>query len=132
MHVASTATRSRVTLGSRGHVSSTDEAVLHAGTFLRGVLEKLGIEPEVRRIGTFKSAGDQLLRKDMSDSQREQLTAILEDVTLGFKQTIAEARGKSIEEVRIPGSISLGVLFGLPRACMWPGRQVYQEQRGPM
>ena len=70
---------------------------------MRGVLEKLGIEPEVRRIGTFKSAGDQLLRKDMSDSQREQLTAILEDVTLGFMQTIAEARGKSIEEVCAPG-----------------------------
>ena len=60
----------------------------------------MGIEPEVRRIGTFKSAGDQLLRKDMSDSQREQLTAILEDVTLGFKQTIADARCKTVEEVR--------------------------------
>ncbi len=72
---------------------------MSAGTFLRGVLEKVGIEPEVRRIGTFKSAGDQLLRKDMSDSQREQLTAILEDVTLGFKQTVADARGKTVEEV---------------------------------
>lgn len=27
---------------------------------------QLGIEPEVRRIGKYKSAGDQLLRKDMS------------------------------------------------------------------
>ena len=36
------------------------------GTFLRGVLDKVGVEPEIRRIGKFKSAGDQLLRKDMS------------------------------------------------------------------
>jgi protease-4 len=37
-----------------------------SGTFLRGVLDKVGVLPEVRRIGKFKSAGDQLLRSDMS------------------------------------------------------------------
>lgn len=37
-----------------------------AGTFLRGVLDKVGVEPELVRIGKFKSAGDQLLRTDMS------------------------------------------------------------------
>jgi hypothetical protein len=35
------------------------------GTFLRGVLDKVGVEPQVKRIGAYKSAGDQLLRKDM-------------------------------------------------------------------
>ena len=38
----------------------------HAGTFLRGVLDKVGVQPELVRIGKFKSAGDQLLRTDMS------------------------------------------------------------------
>ena len=33
----------------------------------------MGVEPEVRRIGKYKSAGDQLLREDMSEAQREQL-----------------------------------------------------------
>lgn len=28
-----------------------------AGTFLRGVLEKVGVEPQVKRIGKYKSAG---------------------------------------------------------------------------
>lgn len=51
-----------------------------AGTFLRGVLEKVGVEPEVRRIGKYKSAGDQLLRSDMSEPQREQLSALLDDI----------------------------------------------------
>ena len=37
-----------------------------AGTFLRGVLDKVGVQPELVRIGKFKSAGDQLLRSDMS------------------------------------------------------------------
>nr|POF12138.1 serine protease sppa, chloroplastic [Quercus suber] len=32
-------------------------------SFLRGVLDNVGIEPEVERIGKYKSAGDQLTCK---------------------------------------------------------------------
>lgn len=70
-----------------------------AGTFLRGVLEKVGVEPQVRRIGKYKSAGDQLLRKDMSDAQREQLDALLEDIYQEFIRTVSQARGKTPQEV---------------------------------
>ncbi len=70
-----------------------------AGTFLRGVLEKVGIEPQVKRIGKYKSAGDQLLLKDMSEPQREQLTALLEDIYEGFTSTIAKDRNKTVQEV---------------------------------
>ncbi|KAI3438408.1 hypothetical protein D9Q98_000839 [Chlorella vulgaris] len=70
-----------------------------AGTFLRGALEKVGIEPEVRRIGKYKSAGDQLLREDMSEPQREQLTALLDDIYDGFVADVAASLGKSQEEV---------------------------------
>jgi len=66
---------------------------------LRGVLEKVGIEPQVKRIGKYKSAGDQLLLKDMSEPQREQLTALLEDIYEGFTNTIAKDRNKTVEEV---------------------------------
>ena len=31
-----------------------------SGSFLRGTLDKVGVEPEIRRIGAYKSAGDQL------------------------------------------------------------------------
>ena len=74
---------------------------MHAGTFLRGVLEKVGVEPQVKRIGKYKSAGDQLLLKDMSEPQREQLTALLEDIYEGFTSTVAHDRKKTVEEVRI-------------------------------
>lgn len=33
------------------------EGRAHAGSFLRGVLEKAGVEPQVKRIGKYKSAG---------------------------------------------------------------------------
>lgn len=64
-------------------------------------MEKVGIEPQVKRIGKYKSAGDQLLRRDMSEPQREQLTALLEDIYEGFTATIAKDRNKTIEEVTI-------------------------------
>lgn len=69
------------------------------GTFLRGVLDKVGVEPEVRRIGKYKSAGDQLLREDMSEAQREQLSTLLDDIYEDFVSGIAHGRGKTKEEV---------------------------------
>ena len=63
------------------------------------MLEKVGVEPQVKRIGKYKSAGDQLLLKDMSEPQREQLTALLEDIYEGFTSTIAKDRKKTVEEV---------------------------------
>ena len=71
----------------------------HAGSFLAGVLEKAGIQPQVKRLGKYKSAGDQLARKDMSEAQKEQLTALLEDIYEHFTTTIASSVGKSKEEV---------------------------------
>jgi protease-4 len=68
-----------------------------AGTFLRGVLDKVGVEPQVQRIGAYKSAGDQLLRRDMSEAQREQLGELLDDIYENFLDTVAEARSKTRE-----------------------------------
>ncbi|CAD7696645.1 unnamed protein product [Ostreobium quekettii] len=70
-----------------------------SATFLRGTLNKIGIEPQVRRIGKYKSAGDQLLREDMSEPQREQLTALLEDLYSGFVAGVAKSRSKAENEV---------------------------------
>ncbi|GIL57850.1 hypothetical protein Vafri_13078 [Volvox africanus] len=69
------------------------------GAFLRGVLDKVGVEPQVKRIGAYKSAGDQLLRRDMAPEQREQLSAIQGDVVEEFLRQVAAARGKTREEV---------------------------------
>lgn len=63
-------------------------------------MEKVGVEPQVKRIGKYKSAGDQLLLRDMSEPQREQLTALLEDIYEGFTTTVAHDRKKTVEEVR--------------------------------
>ena len=59
----------------------------------------MGVKPEVRRIGKYKSAGDQLLRADMSEAQREQLSSLLDDIYGGFVQGVASSRGKTTQEV---------------------------------
>lgn len=47
----------------------------------------------MQRIGKYKSAGDQLLRKDISDANREMLTAILDDTYFNWISAIAAAKG---------------------------------------
>ncbi|KAJ3694775.1 hypothetical protein LUZ60_000152 [Juncus effusus] len=67
--------------------------------FLRGVLEKIGVEPEVERIGKYKSAGDQLARKNLSEEVREMLTLILDNTYANWLDVVSSTQGKSREEV---------------------------------
>jgi protease-4 len=89
--------------------------------FYRGSLDKLGIIPEFIKIGAYKSAPDQYLRKDMSDEQREVLNAILDGYFGNFVNGIAEARNKTPEDVKTmidgapyhaPQALELGLIDG--------------------
>lgn len=71
------------------------------------MLDKVGVEPQVQRIGVFKSAGDQLLRTDMAPEQRQQLQALLDSVFSGFVSAVAEARGKSQDEACLASDLDL-------------------------
>lgn len=68
-------------------------------SFLGGVLEKVGIEPQVQRIGKYKSAGDQLTRKSISNENREMLTTLLDNIYANWVDTISLAKGKKKEDV---------------------------------
>ncbi|GER32893.1 protease [Striga asiatica] len=68
-------------------------------SFLGGVLEKIGIEPQIERIGKYKSAGDQLTRKNISEENREMLTALLDNVYRNWIGTVSLAKGKEKEDV---------------------------------
>ena len=62
-------------------------------TFLTGLLEKIGVEPEIQRIGKYKSAGDQLARKTLSEEVKEMLTALLDNIYENWLDVISSARG---------------------------------------
>ena len=68
--------------------------------FLRGTLDKIGINPELEHIGDYKSASDMLTRRDMSDAQREATDAILDDLFNCMVEGIADGRDMTPDEVR--------------------------------
>ncbi|KAK7281700.1 hypothetical protein RIF29_09910 [Crotalaria pallida] len=68
-------------------------------SFLRGVLDNIGIEPQVERIGKYKSAGDQLARRTMSEENCEMLTALLDSIYTNWLDKVSSAKGKSKEDI---------------------------------
>lgn len=58
-----------------------------------GVLDKVGVEPQIERIGKYKSAGDQLKRTTMSDENCEMLTALLDNINGHWLDAVAASKG---------------------------------------
>jgi protease-4 len=68
-------------------------------SFLGGVFEKVGIEPQVQRIGKYKSAGDQLSRKSISEENYEMLSVLLDNIYSNWLDGVSDATGKKREDV---------------------------------
>ncbi|PTB91018.1 signal peptide peptidase SppA, partial [Marivirga lumbricoides] len=67
--------------------------------FFKGTFEKLNIEPQIFRVGTFKSAVEPFLRKDMSEPSKQQVGELLNSVYDHYLAEVAEARGISVDEL---------------------------------
>lgn len=61
-------------------------------TFWKGLFDKLDIQPEVFRVGQFKSFVEPYQQKQMSDENRLQLTELLEDVYKTYIQEVSVSR----------------------------------------
>ena len=73
---------------------------LHADVeFFRGILDKLQIKPDIIMFKEYKSAGERLLNKEMSEPMREALTAVLGDIQRLWIEHVAERRELSVEAV---------------------------------
>lgn len=68
-------------------------------TFLKGMMEKLEIEPQIFRVGDFKSAVEPYIRKDMSDENRLQLTSLLNSIYDNMLHNIATSRNIELKEL---------------------------------
>jgi protease-4 len=68
--------------------------------FFRGSLDKLGIYPDMYQIGKYKSAGDMLTQKQMTDAHREYINSLLDDLYGRYVDGIAKARSKTPDEVK--------------------------------
>jgi protease IV len=69
-------------------------------TFVRGTLDRLGIEPQVEQRHEYKNAADLVLRSEYTPAHREALERLAESVFNEAVQTIADARGLDHDRVR--------------------------------
>lgn len=68
-------------------------------SFYRGLLDKIGIEPEIIRVGKYKSAVEPFMNNAPSPENVEQTQEILNTATSTFINAVVERTGKSFDEV---------------------------------
>ena len=75
--------------------------------FFKGMFEKVGIEPQIFRVGDYKSAVEPLIRTDLSDENKEQIMAYVNSIYDHMLKGIADSREMTVDQVR---SISYSML----------------------
>ncbi len=75
------------------------EGFVAGSTYLKGALDRIGVGVEELRYREYKSALETLVRDSMSDEDREQWQAFVDDVYARARADIAAARGLEEQEV---------------------------------
>lgn len=68
--------------------------------FLRGLLDKLGIQPDLLRTGEYKTAANTFTETTFTPAHREMAESLTRDLFEQIVAGVAEARGRSLEEIR--------------------------------
>lgn len=68
-------------------------------TYYHEMLDRIGIEPEIFRVGEYKSAVEPFLQMESSEESEEQLRAILDAASTRFVEAIEKRTGKSAAEI---------------------------------
>ncbi len=77
-------------------------------TFYKNLFDKLAIEPEMLRVGEFKSAAEPYTRTEMSPEFRKEMEELLDDL---YKQMIASiAEGRHLDPKKVEDAIDRGPL----------------------
>ena len=67
--------------------------------FYKGMLEKAGIEMQIFKVGTYKSAVEPYMLDKMSDANREQINAYMGDIWGHMLAGISKSRNISVEDL---------------------------------
>ncbi len=84
-------------------------------TFFTGMFEKLEIEPQIFRVGDFKSAVEPFMRKNLSEENELQLNAMLSGIYSDMLDSIAATRGIEKGELK---NISDNMLARNPQGAL--------------
>ncbi|MFY7789209.1 MAG: S49 family peptidase, partial [Thermoflexibacteraceae bacterium] len=68
--------------------------------YLTGMLEKIGLKPEIFKVGDFKSAVEPLMSKQMSEADRLQTSTYLNSVYDFYLTNVAQSRNIPLEDLR--------------------------------
>lgn len=68
-------------------------------TFLKGLFDKLEVEPRVFRVGKFKAAVEPLIQTQMSDENRRQNLELLEDIWSPVRETALRISKKETQRL---------------------------------
>lgn len=68
--------------------------------FMKDAMDKLGVEMQVIKVGTYKSAVEPFLLNEMSPANREQVTSYLGSIYESFLSDIAQSRQQSIDSLK--------------------------------
>lgn len=67
--------------------------------FFKDALDKLGIEMQIFKVGTYKSAVEPFTQNEMSEANRAQITSYLNDAWSFLRQDLAESRSLTAAEI---------------------------------
>lgn len=70
-------------------------------TFYKGLLDKIGIEMQIFKVGTFKSAVEPFMLNKMSDANREQVSSYIGDMWSTITSEISASRNISVEKLNV-------------------------------
>jgi len=68
-------------------------------TFFKGTLDKLGLKPEIFRVGQFKSAIEPFIREEMSEPNKLQVSSFLNSINDHMLVNIAKSRGLRVDSL---------------------------------
>lgn len=69
-------------------------------SFFKGTLDKLGLKPEIFRVGEFKSAVEPFIREDMSEPNRRQVTSFLNSINDHMLVRVAQSRALRVDSLK--------------------------------
>lgn len=68
-------------------------------TFYKGLLDKIGVEMQIFKVGTYKSAVEPFILDKMSDASKEQVGSYMNDIWSTILGKVSESRGISVERL---------------------------------
>lgn len=77
----------------------TWSGAIGGGVFFKDALDKMGIEAQIFKVGTYKSAVEPFMLNDMSEANREQLEVYVGESWAQLVGAVAESRGLTAEQL---------------------------------